>query len=458
MEKERIKSNGVALIPFLLFIFIYLGAGIYFDLQGVEMAFYQFPAPTTVLIGVVLAFIMFRGSVDSKFNTFLKGCSDENIIIMCFIYLLAGAFSAVASETGGVASFVNFGLGFVPARYMTAGIFLISAAMSTSIGTSMGTIAAVGPIAVGITKAAGLSMPLTMAALMGGAMFGDNLSVISDTTIAATRTQGVEMRDKFRLNFAIAMPAALITTAMLFFAGAPKAVAGVEIGDYSIIKILPYAVVLITALMGVNVFAVLTLGLALSSAAGVATGTLTFLSFGKTVYNGMAGMLDVFLTSLFIGGLAEMTRKAGGLQFLIEKIQKMIRGRKSAELGIAALASATDFAVANNTVAIIIDGPIAKEITQQYRIDPRRTASLLDIFTCIWQGVIPYGAQMLLLGAIAGGAVSAADIIPFLWYQMLLAVFAVISIFVPFADGVIRDNPWNWEKGTDEKRLRRLEK
>lgn len=456
MEKKKVEASFIALIPFLLFIVIYLGAGIYLNARGVEMAFYQFPAPTAVLIGVIAAFIMLKGSVEEKFNTFLTGCRDENIIIMCIIYLLAGAFSSVAKATGGVDSFVNLGLSVVPVQFITAGLFIISALMSTATGTSMGTIAAVGPIAFGVAKAAGLGMPLTMAAVMGGAMFGDNLSVISDTTIAATRTQGVEMRDKFRLNFVIALPAAIITIALLLMTGAPQVAAAVEIGDYNILKVLPYAVVLVIALLGVNVFVALTVGIILSGVIGIATGMLNFLTLGQQIFNGMAGMIDVFLTSLFIGGLAEMVKKAGGLQFLIDGIQKMITGKKSAELGIAALVSVTDLAVANNTVAIIIDGPIAREISSEYKVDPRRSASILDIFSCVLQGAIPYGAQMLLMGTLAEGTVYALQIIPLLWYQMLLAVFAVISVFVPFADGVIRKNPWNWEKGMDQDRANRL--
>lgn len=456
MEKRKVEANFTALIPFLLFIVIYLGAGIYLNAQGVEMAFYQFPAPTAVLIGVIAAFIMLKGSVEEKFNTFLEGCRDENIIIMCIIYLLAGAFSSVAKATGGVDSFVSLGLSIVPVRFITAGLFVISALMSTATGTSMGTIAAVGPIAVGVARAAGLGMPLTMAAVMGGAMFGDNLSVISDTTIAATRTQGVEMRDKFRLNFIIALPAAIITIALLLMTGAPQIATAVEIGDYNILKVLPYAVVLVVALLGVNVFVALTIGIMLSGIVGIATEALNFLTLGQQIFNGMAGMIDVFLTSLFIGGLAEMVKKAGGLQFLIDRIQSMITGKKSAEIGIAALVSVTDLAVANNTVAIIIDGPIAREISDKYKVDPRRSASILDIFSCVFQGAIPYGAQMLLMGTLAEGAVFALDIMPLLWYQMLLAVFAVISIFVPFADGVIKKNPWDWEKWMDQERANRL--
>lgn len=456
-EHTKIKPNGVALIPLLLFIAIYLGAGIYLNAQGVEMAFYQFPAPVAVLIGIVAAFILLKGTADEKLETFVSGCGNENIIIMCCIYLLAGAFSDVAGAMGGVDSFAYLGLSIIPAQFMTAGIFVLSSVMATATGTSMGTIAAIGPIAVSVAQAAGLGLPMTMAAVMGGAIFGDNLSIISDTTIAATRTQGVETRDKFRMNFTIALPAAVITFVLLMIFARPETAVPAAVGQFDIVKVIPYFVVLITALLGVNVFIVLTIGIALCGAIGIAYGDLNVLTFGQSIYAGMAGMLDVFLTSLLIGGLAEMMRKAGGLEFLISKIRRMIKGEKTAQIGVSVLASVTDLAVANNTVAIIIDGPIAKEISEEYQVDPRRTASLLDIFACVFQGIIPYGAQMLLVGGLTNGMVGTFNMLPLCWYQMLLAAFALLSIFVPFANGVMKKNPWNWEKGMDQKRVERLQ-
>lgn len=445
-NKNLIKSNPIALIPFAVFIIIYLGSGIFLQSKGVEMAFYQFPAPTAVFIGVITAFIILEGSTEEKFMTFINGCGEENIVIMCIIYLLAGAFSAVSSAMGGVESTVNLGLTLIPPQYVTAGVFLIACFISLATGTSCGTMAAITPIAVGLAQKAGLNLPLTMAAVVGGAMFGDNLSIISDTTIAATRTQGVEMRDKFRMNLIIALPPAIITFVLLLIFGKPVNPIRVAEYSYDIVKVLPYIFVLVMAILGMNVFWVLVSGMFISGVIGLTYGDLTFLSFGQEVYTGFLSMIDIFIVSMLTGGLAHMITKAGGLQFLLDKIKIAIKNKKSAEIGIAALVSITDIAIANNTVSIIINGPIAKEISQEYKVDPRRSASFLDIFACIMQGAIPYGAQMLMVGSFTKGAVAPLQVMPLLWYQWLLGISAIISIFIPFADGLIKKHPWDWEQ------------
>lgn len=447
MEKKVTKANGKALIPFLVFIVIYLGSGIILQSKGVPMAFYQFPAPVAVFIGVIVAFIMFKGTIEDKFMTFVRGCGNEDIIIMCTIYLLAGAFAGVSKAMGGVDSTVNLGLTYIPAQFITAGLFVIAAFISISTGTSVGSLVAVAPIAVGLADKAGLGLALTMAAVVGGAMFGDNLSVISDTTIAATRTQGCEMRDKFKLNLFIALPAAILTVILLIIFGRPESVVAVQSYDFNIVKVLPYMLVLVLSIAGMNVFAVLTGGIAVSGIIGLAYGDLNLLSFAQQTFSGFTSMTDIFLVSMITGGLAHMVTKEGGLDYLLEKIKSKIRSRKSAELGIAAMVTLTDAAIANNTVSIIIDGPVAKEIAEEYKVDPRRSASLLDSFSCIAQGMIPYGAQMLMVAGFTGGAVSAIDVMPLLWYQQLLAVSAILSIYIPFADGLIKKHPWDWSKG-----------
>ncbi len=446
MITQKNKSSGLALIPFLLFIAIYLGVGAYLHAKGVEMAFYQFPVPTACLIGVVAAFLLFKGNMTEKFAVFAKGVGSENIVIMCMIYLLAGGFSAVSNQMGGVDSVVNLGLSLVPAQFATAGLFVIACFMSLATGTSMGTLAAIVPIAMGLVEKTNLNAPLLMAAVVGGAMFGDNLSVISDTTIAATRTQGCDMRDKFRCNLTIALPAAIITFVLLLIFGRPETAAAVDVGPFSIIKVLPYLSVLIFAILGVNVFIVLTGGIVFSGIIGMATGTMSFLGFGVAVYDGMKGMMEVFLTSILIGGLAHMVTHEGGIQWILNKIQHLIRGKKSAEVGIATMVVLSDIAVANNTIAIIVDGPISRSICEKYKVDPRRAASLLDIFSCVVQGVIPYGAQLLILGSLTGGAVAISQLLPLLWYQWLLAIMALLSIFIPFANWSINKDPWNFEK------------
>lgn len=445
MNSNSVKASGKALIPFLVFVAIYLGSGVILQAQGVEMAFYQLPAPVAIFCGIISAFFILKGSINEKFDSLIEGCGNKDIIIMCTIYLLAGGFAAVSKAMGGVDSTVNLGLTFIPPQYITVGLFVITAFISISTGTSVGSIVAVGPIAVGLAEKSGLAMPLVLAAVMGGAMFGDNLSVISDTTIAATRTQGCEMKDKFRINIFIAAPAAIITIILLLILGRPEVTPPAQIYDYNIIKVLPYLFVLILAIIGINVFVVLTGGIILSGAIGMIYREFTLIGFTQEIFNGFSGMIDIFLLSMFTGGLAHMITKAGGIEFLLQKIKKMVKSKKSAELGIGILVGLTDAAVANNTVAIIINGPIAKEMCNEYRVDPRRSAAMLDIFSCIMQGIIPYGAQMLILLSFTKGTVTPFQVIPLLWYQQLLGLSAIVSMFIPFADGLIKKEPWNWE-------------
>lgn len=435
--ENKAKPSFVGLIPFLIFVAIYLGTGVVLQMKGVGMAFYQLPAPVAVFVGIIAAFILFKGSIIEKFDTFLEGCGHQDIITMCIIYLLAGAFAGVSKAMGGVDATVNMGLTYIPAHYIAAGLFIIASFISTATGTSVGAIVSITLIAVGLAEKSGVPLPLILAAVMGGAMFGDNLSVISDTTIAATKTQGVEMRDKFRVNLYIAAPAAIITIILLLVFGKPDHVPHIEVLAYNFLKVLPYLVVLILAITGINVFVVLTSGIFLSGIIGLAHGDFTLLSLTNEIYNGFLGMNEIFLLSLLTGGLATMSTKAGGIQWLIEQIQKIIVGKKSAKIGVGLLIAVTDMAVANNTVAIIINGSIAKKICQKYNVDLRESAAILDIFSCIFQGLIPYGAQMLILLGFTAGKVSPLDIIPLLWYQLLLFIFTVVFIFFSINEKII---------------------
>ena len=432
------KGNGLALVPFLVFVVIYLGAGLILQSQGVEMAFYQFPSVTAMFIALLVAFAMTKGTINERFRVFAKGAANEDVLTMLIIYLLAGAFSSVAASMGGRDATVNLGLSLIPVQFLTAGVFIISAFMGTATGTSMGTIGAIVPIAVGVADKGGLSVPLVVGACVGGAMFGDNLSMISDTTIAATRSQGCEMRDKFRVNFFIALPAALITLVVLLIMGRPETMPDMGVLEYSIIKVVPYLLVLILALVGMNVFLVLTLGIFAAGIVGLA----------QSIWTGFTGMNEVFFLTLFCGGMSEMVTRNGGITWLIEKLRGMMKSNKSAQVGIAALVSLADCATANNTVAIVLSGSMAKDISHEYKVDPRRTASLLDVFSCVFQGIIPYGAQILTAAALTsayGITMRPTDIIPRLWYCWILAIVGILSIFVPFADGICRKDPWNWE-------------
>lgn len=443
------KKNGWSLLPFLIFIVIYLGAGLYLQAQGTEMAFYQFPSVTAMFIAVIVAFCFGKETLDQKFTIFARGAANENVLTMLMIYILAGAFSTVAKTMGGVDATVNLGLSIIPVQLLVAGMFVISAFLGTATGTSVGTITALVPIAVGLASESGLSVPMMLGACAGGAMFGDNLSMISDTTIAATKTQGVAMRDKFRVNFYIALPAAAITLIVLLIAGRPDTAAAMGEHTFEIIKVVPYVLVLALAIIGVNVFLTLTIGIASAGIIGMVCGDLTIFAYAQAIWNGFTGMSEVFFLALFCGGISEIIAHNGGIAWLIEKLRKTMRGGKSAQIGVSALVSLADCATANNTVAIILCGNVAKDISREYKVDPRRTASLLDVFSCVFQGIIPYGAQLLMAASLTTTtyniAISPVEIVPYMWYCWILAAFGLLSIFVPYADGVCRKDPWNWE-------------
>ena len=443
LHQER-EASGLALIPLLFFIVIYLGVGIVLHSKGVEMAFYQFPSVVAMTIAVILAFLMYhKTGIDNNFKLFARGAGDENIMTMLMIFLLAGAFSSVAGAMGGVSSTANLGLAIIPPRFIVPGIFIIAAFLSTATGTSMGTVGAIVPIAYNMAKTADLNMSFVIAAVLTGAMFGDNLSMISDTTIAATRTQGVDLKDKFRTNAWISIPSALITLSlMVIFSKGGTATGNL---DYNLIKVVPYVLVLGLALLGLNVFAVLIIGIISASAVGVGTGAIGLMEVAAKIWAGYQGMIEVFILSMFVGGLAELTKHYGGLKWIIDKTSKLLKGPKSASVGIAVLSALTDAATANNTVAIIVTGEIAKEISEKYKIDPRRTASFLDIFSCIMQGFIPYGAQFLLIASLTKNAVNPTSMIPYNWYLIILGIMSLISLVFPSYNRIVCKGEWNWE-------------
>lgn len=429
--QEKIEGRFLGLIPLLIFIVIYLGAGIFFQMQGVEKAFYQFPAPIAMLFGVFTAFILFKGKIEEKFKVFLEGCGNRDIMTMCLIYLLAGAFATVTKKIGGVDSTVNLGLTFIPTQFLSAGLFIIASFVSTATGTSVGAIVSLAPIAVGLAQKGGISTPLILAALMSGAMFGDNLSIISDTTIASTGTQNVEMKAKLKVNSKVAIPAGIISIILFIILGNTGSTnVIIEKHDYQLIKLLPYICVFVFSILEFNVFSILASGIVVSSVIGLFMGTFTPIQLCNEIYNGFTGMTDIFLLSLFTGGIGALITKAGGIQWIVDWVQKHIVGPKSAQLGIGALVSIADLAVANNTVAILLIGPIAKKISEKYNLSPKNVAAILDIFSCIFQGIIPYGAQMLILLEATSGSVSPIQVIPLLWYQFLLGLFTIVFIIM----------------------------
>lgn len=420
------RPSAVALTPLLLFLALFFGAGIWFTLQGEAMGFYQLRAPVAILPALALAAWLAHRRKLPAMDTLLAGMGDSNVVLMCLIFLLAGAFAMVSKAVGAVDAVVALGLGTLPPALILPGLFLVAGFVSLSIGTSMGTIAAVVPIALGVADAAGLDRALVVGAVIGGAMFGDNLSVISDTTIAATRSQGCEMRDKFRENFKIALPAALATAVLLGFMGDA---APVNAPDATVSKwlVLPYLAVLALALSGLNVIVVLGIGIALAGAFGfVFSPGYDWQAFAGDIYGGYESMVEITLLSLLIGGLAALTKASGGLQWLADAIARFARGhtgRRTGEFSIAALSALGDLFTANNTVAILVGGGVAKDIAQRHGITPRRAASLLDIFACVVQGVLPYGAQILLAGSLA--AVSPLALAGKVYYCWILAAVAV---------------------------------
>ena len=346
---------------------------------------------------------------------------------MCLIFLTAGAFSGAVTAAGGADSTVYLGLSLIPSQFAVLGLFLIGCFISISMGTSVGTIVALAPIAVGISEATDFALPLCLGAVVSGAMFGDNLSMISDTTIAAVRTQGCEMSDKFKMNFKIVLPAAIVS-AVIYFVLTMNGSSQVELGEYNIWQVIPYILVLVGAIAGINVFIVLIVGTVTSVIAGVATGAMAVGDIFTSIGGGVTSMYDITVISITVAAIAALVREFGGIDAILHFIHKNTKTKKGAQVSIAALVAGVDLATANNTIAIVLAGPIAKEISAEYDIDPRRTASLLDIFASVVQGLIPYGAQLLYAAAAAG--ITTYAIIPYVFYPMLMAVSAVVFIFV----------------------------
>lgn len=424
------KPNARALLPILVFLVIYLGAGIYFEYinptEG-QMGFYVVSVVVAFVIALIVAFLQNKElSFDEKIHFCAQGIGDDNITIMLFIFLMAGAFSGIASAAGGAASTANLMLNILPAQAAVPGLFVIACIISMAMGTSVGTITVLVPIAAAVATSGGFNLPLCVGTVVGGAMFGDNLSFISDTTIAATRTQGVEMKDKFRVNFRIALPAAIITLVLLIVISFTGNTPTLGHFDYNIFQAIPYFVVLIAALCGINVFIVLGGGVILFLLVGIGTGSLTVATAFASMGTGTSGMFETMIVTILVASMSALMREYGGFAAILKFIKDHFRGKRGGELGIGMLTLLLDIACANNTVAIVVTGPIAKQIGEEYCVEPKKTASLIDIFSCIGQGIIPYGAQLLIAGSLAG--ITSVSIMPFLFYQFLLLACVIVSI------------------------------
>ena len=425
------KKGAFALLPILVFLVIYIGTGVYYEYlhpqEGVQ-GFYVMSVVVAFMAAIAVALFQNRTvSFDEKMKICASGMGDDNILTMIFIFLLAGAFSGVASASGCAADTANMLLGIVPGRLTVLGIFLIACLISMAMGTSCGTITVMGTLALSISRSAGLSIPLCFGALVSGSMFGDNLSFISDTTIAATRTQGCQMRDKFRENFLIALPAALITCVILLAIAWTGKPAAIEAHSFNMVRALPYFIILIAALAGINVFIVLSFGLFLCTAIGLGTGSIKIHNVFLSMGSGVSGMYETIVVTILATTLSALIKYNGGFEAVIAFIKKHFHGSRGGQLGIILISVLMDISTANNTVAIVVTAPIAADIRAEYRIPPQRTASLLDISTCVAQGIIPYGAQLLLAAGTAG--ISSIQIMPWLFYPYLLLVCVLVATF-----------------------------
>lgn len=427
-----VRPSALALTPLLLFLAMFFGAGLYYTAQGDAMGFYQLHAPVAILPAIALGLWIARRSGVKAMDTLLHGIGDSNIILMCLIFLLAGAFAMVTKQIGAVDAVVSLGVGALPPALILPGLFLVAGFLSLAIGTSMGTIAAVTPIALGISDAAGIDRALVVGAVIGGATFGDNLSVISDTAIAAARTQGCSVREKFRENVKIALPAAALTLIVLMFVGDASPVEAA--GKASPWLVLPYLLVLVLAVIGLDVLVVLSIGLIVAGVFGYFFGTQEYglAVFTGDIYAGFESVVEITLLALFIGGLGALIKASGGLSWLAAMISRIARGntgRRTGEWSVAALAAVTDVFTANNTVAILISGGVARDIAERHGVPPARSASLLDIFVCSVQSLLPYGAQILLAASLA--SLSPLALIGQAHYCWLLVAVTILFMVWP---------------------------
>ena len=428
------KGNVKALLPIGVFLVLYLGLGIVFEyVLKIPMGFYSIPIVVVFLIALLVACMQNKAlSFDDKLVLMGNGIGDKNIVTMILIFMAAGIFVGVVGRSSAQ-SVAYFLLSIIPAKFAVAALFIISCFVSTAMGTSVGTITLITPIGVEIAINSGISLPLCIGSVMGGAMFGDNLSFISDTTIAACNGQGCEMRDKFRENFAIALPAALATLAIIIVLSLRSGIEDVVIQEYNLIQIIPYILVLAGGIAGINVFVVLLVGIVSGSVIMLCTGATAATDLLANMGAGASGMFETTMVAILVSAICALINEYGGFTALLYGIQKTFKGRKMGQLGMGLLVGAMDIATANNTVAIVMANPIAAEMAAGYGISKRKTASLLDTFSCIFQGIIPYGAQMLVAistAATLGCTVSAFEIIPCLYYPFLLCVSSLVFIFV----------------------------
>ncbi|MFT2090554.1 Na+/H+ antiporter NhaC family protein [Paraglaciecola sp. 2405UD69-4] len=421
--QAKAPENLVGLTPIILFMSLIIGSGI------ITQDFSSMPILVAFMISAGYALFLNNKaaplSLPEKVDIFCQGGGDKTIILLAVIFLLAGAFYAVTIDIGARDATVNWALNYVPTTYLLPGLFVISCFVAFAMGTSMGTITAITPVGIGFAESLNLPTALTVSIVVGGAMFGDNLSFISDTTIAATRTQGVQLKDKFKANLIIVLPAALITAICLLCVEIDGS-SVVTTSDYDLWLILPYLLIIVCALLGMNVLSVLGVGIVSACVIGMSKGLFTFSTMFLSIQKGLEWMQNMAVIALLIGGIVALMKAYGGIQWLVTNTTKSISTKKGAEFGVATLVSALDIATANNTIAIVSTGPIVQDLAKRFSLDPRRTASLLDIFSCGFQGLIPYGGQILAAASLAG--ISPLSLSFYAWYPMLIIVFGCLAI------------------------------
>ena len=427
------KSNAWALLPIGVFVVLYLTLGIIFEyVMKIPMGFYNVPIVVVFLVALLVACFQNKEfSFDKKLEVMGQGIGDKNVITMLLIFLLAGIFVGVVGRSSAE-SVAYFLLSVVPPKFAVCVIFIVSCFVSTAMGTSVGTITLITPIAVAIATTSGFSLPLCVGTVIGGAMFGDNLSFVSDTTIAACGGQGCPMKDKFKTNFAIVLPAALVTLGLILALSLRADIQPIAIKEYDLIQIIPYVLVLIGGVIGINVFVTLLIGIVTGGIIMLVTGAATFSALLSGMGGGVSGMFETAMVAILVSALCAVIREAGGFQALLNGIRRVFKGNKAGQLGIGLLVGLMDISTANNTVAIVMANPIASEMAKDYDISPRKTASILDTFSCIFQGILPYGAQMLVaLSAVStlGFELSAFDVIKYLFYPMMLLLSSLVFMF-----------------------------
>ncbi|MBQ3422641.1 MAG: Na+/H+ antiporter NhaC family protein [Romboutsia sp.] len=419
MKKE---GSLKALLPLLVFLIVYVG------ISAIAGDMYAVSVIVPFSAAAITALIMNRNkSLNEKLDIFCTGAGENNVILMVLIFILAGAFAQVAKDMGAVDSTVNLGLSILPSGLLVVGLFLIACFIALSVGTSVGTIVALVPIAVAVSEKTGVLLAIAVGAVVSGAMFGDNLSIISDTTIAATRTQGCEMKDKFRMNFRIVLPAAILTTIIFGIITMNSGAVIMEQLEFSFIKIIPYLVVIIAALCGMNVIVILVIGIILAGGIGLFYGAFDIISLCQSMANGISGMSELIIVTLLMAGTISLIKENGGIEYILHKGLKKFKNKRNAELGIGALVSFVDICTANNTIAIVTVGPIAKDISDEFDLEPKRVAGIMDMFSCAFQGLIPYGAQLISAAGLA--AISPFAIMKYLYYPYLMGICAIVAIF-----------------------------